>query len=63
MAGVLWRVLLAVIAVVLIYALIPPVSRVLGFAIDGDVLLIVKVCIAGLAVFYILRGGPPWSGA
>jgi hypothetical protein len=62
MAGILWRVLIAVIAVVLTFALIPPVAHVLGFAIDGDVYTIIRICVAGLAIFYIIRGpAPPWS--
>lgn len=59
MAGILWRVLIAVVAVVLTFALIPPMSRVLGFAVQGDVFTIVKICVAGLAVLYILRGPTP----
>jgi hypothetical protein len=61
MSDILWRVLLAVIAVVLTFALIPPVCRVLGFSISPDLLTIVRICVAGLAIFYILKGPkPPW---
>lgn len=56
MSGILWRLLIAVLCVVLAVALIPPVSRILGIPIDGDVLLVVRICIAGLAAFYVLRG-------
>lgn len=56
MNGILWRVLIAVIAVVLCLALIPPVSRVLGFAISGDLWTIVRICVAGIAIFWIIRG-------
>lgn len=58
MSALLWRVLIAVIAVVLVYHLIPPVSRVLGFEIGGDLLTIIKVCVAGIAIFYIIKGRP-----
>lgn len=58
MSALLWRVLIAVIAVVLVYALIPPVARVLGFPISGDLWLIVRIVVAGLAIFYIIRGRP-----
>lgn len=62
MAGILWRVLIAVIAVVLTFALIPPVSRLLGFELSGDLMKVVQICVAGLAIFYILRGPtPPWA--
>lgn len=52
----LWRLLIAIVAVLLAFALIPPVLRVLQFSVSGDVLTIVRVCIAGLAIFYVLRG-------
>lgn len=61
MAGILWRVLIAVIAVVLVFALIPPFTRIIGFGLDADLMTIIKVCVAGLAVFYVLKGGPPHS--
>jgi len=60
MSAVLWRVLIAVVVVVVVYALIPPISRIVGFSLSGDVLLVIKVCVAGLAVLYILKGGPPF---
>ena len=56
--NILVRVIIAIVCVILAYALIPPVSRLIGFPVDGDFLLVIKVCIAGLAVFYILRGRP-----
>lgn len=56
MPGILWRILIAMIAVVLVYLLIPPVARILGFPVSGDVFTVVKVCVAGIAVFYILTG-------
>jgi hypothetical protein len=58
MTGIFWRILVAVVAVVLTFALIPPLSRILGFGVTGDVMLVVRVCVAGIALFYILRG--PW---
>jgi len=62
MSNFIWRILLAVISVVIIYALLLPVSRVLGFPLTGDLLTIVKVCIAGLAVLYIGWGTGPFPG-
>ena len=59
MAGILWRTLIAVIAVMLVYALIPPVSRIIGFDVSGDLFIVIKIVVAGLAVFYILRGPNP----
>lgn len=63
MSGLIQRVLIAVVSVVIIYALIAPVSRVLGFPVDGDLLTILKVCIAGLAVLYIGWGKAPFGQA
>jgi len=61
MSGILWRVLIAVVCCLVAYALIPPVARVIGFPLTGDVMQIVKIVIAALAVFYILRGPTlPW---
>ena len=59
MAGMLWRVLIAVIAVVLVFAPIPPVSRLLGFGVDGDLMTVIKIVVGGIAVFFILRGSEP----
>lgn len=58
MSALLWRILLAVIVVVIIGALLAPLSRILGFPLDGDLLLVLRICIAGLAVLYILKGPP-----
>ncbi len=59
-SGIFWRVLIAVIAVVLFNALLAPVSHVLGFPIGGDLLLIVRICVAAIAIFYIIKGPPPF---
>ena len=61
MSAMLWRVLVAVIAVVLFYLLLPPLARIIGFPLSGDVILVVKICVAGLAALYIIKGGPPWA--
>lgn len=58
MSALLWRVILAVICVVLIFAVLPPFFRLVGFDASTDLLLILRICIAGLAVLYVLRGGP-----
>jgi hypothetical protein len=56
MAGILWRVLIAVICVVLTFALVPPFLRIIGLTPSADVMLIVRVCVAGLAILYVLAG-------
>jgi beta-lactamase regulating signal transducer with metallopeptidase domain len=55
MTGLLWRVLMAVLAVVLVIALVPPIFRIIGLPLSPDLWLIVRVCVAGIALFYILR--------
>ena len=62
MPGVLWRILIAVISVVLVFALIPPFCRIIGFEIGSDLFTIIRICIAGLAIFYVIKGpAPTWS--
>ncbi len=50
------RVLLAVFGAIILIALIPPVLRVVGFPVSPDLVLIIKLIIAAVAVFYIFRG-------
>ena len=57
----LWRVLIAIVCCILAFQLIPPVARIIGFELTGDVMQVIRICIAGLAALYILRGGlPTW---
>ena len=58
MSALLWRIILAVIGVTLIWALLPPVMRVLGLDLSADLVLILRLCIAGIAVFYVLANNP-----
>ncbi len=58
MSALLWRVLIAVICVVIALALIVPVSEILGFPVSGNVLQVLRICIAGLAALYIFKGPP-----
>lgn len=59
MSGVLWRILIALVCVLITFALIPPVLRIVGLDASSDVLLVVKLCVGGLALLYILRGPTP----
>jgi hypothetical protein len=64
MSGIIWRVLIAIVCVIVALALIPPVLRIIGFDASGDVMLVLRICIAALALLYILRGPqPPWLSA
>lgn len=58
MSALLWRIIIAVICVVLILALLPPLFAVIGFNVDSNVMLILRICIAGLALLYVLKGPP-----
>lgn len=59
MKAILWRTIYAVIAVVLLFALIPLVGELVGFPITGNLWAILRLCIGGLAVFYVLGGPNP----
>jgi len=58
MSPFLWRVILAVVCVGLINLLLEPFIRVMGLPVSADVLLIVRICIAGLGILYVLKGPP-----
>ncbi len=52
------RIIVAVIVVVVLLALLPPVFRLIGYPLTGDLLLVIRLCIAGIAALWIWRGGP-----
>lgn len=56
MSALLWRALLAVVFVALMFALLPPLLRVFGIDLSGDLLLVIRICIGGLAILYVLNG-------
>ncbi len=61
MSGILWRILIAIVAVAIAWNLIPPVARLLHFDVSSDMITVLRYVISGLAVFYILLGrGPSW---
>lgn len=61
MSGILIRIIIAVIACLLCFALIPPVARLIGLPLSSDLMLVLRICIGGIAVFYIIKGPrPPW---
>lgn len=61
MGGILFRTVLAIIACVLLFVLLPAVFRVIGVPLTADVWLILRICIAGMALLYIAwgRSQPP----
>lgn len=58
MKALLWRVIYAVIAVLLLFALVPAVTAFVGFPL-GSAWPILRLCIGGIAIFYILAGPSP----
>ena len=58
-SGFFVRVLLAVIGVILFYAILPAFLNIIGFPATGDLMTIVKVVVAALAIYYVFRGSTP----
>lgn len=58
MKAMLWRTIYAVIAVMLLFSLIPAVCAFVGFPL-GAAWPILRLCIGGIAIFYILAGPQP----
>ena len=56
--SILIRILVAVVAVFLALALVGPVLTAVGFPLTANGMVIFRLVTAGLAVFYILLGGP-----
>jgi len=52
------RVLLAVFGAIILIAIIPPVLRLVGFPVTSDLMLVIRLVIAAIAVFFIFGGWP-----
>ena len=66
MAGFIWRVIIAAVAVVLVYAILPPFCHLIGFTPSGDLMTILRIGVAALAILYVFFGPPappPWRSA
>ena len=63
MSALLWRMLIAVIVVLLLFAAVPLFLRIVGFPLEGDVWALLRIIIAGLAVLYVVAGPKPPLGA
>jgi len=53
------RALIAVVAVYLIWLLVPLVLSAIGFTVTGEILAIFKIVLAICALYYIVWGGAP----
>lgn len=51
------RCLIVVVVAILLFALIPPVLRAIGFPVSADLILIIRIVIAACALFYVFKGG------
>lgn len=62
MPQIIWRILIAVVAVVFFYAILPPLLNVLGFPItNGDLWTVIRLCVAAGALGYIIWGPAVWT--
>jgi hypothetical protein len=52
------RIIVAVIFVAAISYVIPPIFRIIGFPLSADMQIIIRVCVAALALYYIISGKP-----
>lgn len=59
MKALLWRVIYAAIGIVMLFYILPLFLSVIGLAPPGDLLQLVKICLAFIAVLYVLFGPAP----
>jgi len=50
------RLLLAAFGAIILILIIPAFLRVIGFPVGADLLLIIKLVIAAIAVYYVFKG-------
>jgi len=55
----LWRVIIAAICVVMFWLIFPLFLEVIGFAMTGSLIALMKLCIACIAIIYVLFGPAP----
>ena len=59
MSALLWRMLIAVIVVLLLFAAVPLFLEIIGFPLAANVWALLRIIIAGLAVLYVVAGPKP----
>lgn len=62
MTGMIWRIVIAVICVLFAYAAIPLFLGIIELSMGAQVWALLKLCIAVLAVLYVLFGSWPAGG-
>lgn len=58
MPQIAWRIIIVVIAAVFLTLLVPLLLNLLGIGMGTGALQIIKICLALIAVCYIIWGGP-----
>lgn len=59
MRNIFIRMLIAVVCVVILFALLGPVLNIIGFPLSGDLLAIFRIVVAVIALWYIVWGSSP----
>jgi len=59
MKSLLWRLIYAVIVVLILFKVVPLFCSVVGFTLTGDAWQLIRICLGGLAVLYVLFGPDP----
>ena len=63
MSALLWRVIYAVLSVLILFALIPALFRLFGLPLSADLWTVLRICIGGIALLYVFAGDKwPRSG-
>jgi len=58
MPQIAWRIIIVVIAAVFLTLIVPPLLGLLGISLGASAFQIIKICLALIAVCYIIWGGP-----
>ena len=58
MSSMLFRIILAVVCVGLAILLLPPIVSLIGLPVPSEVLTIIRICLVGLGILYVLKGPP-----
>ena len=59
MSAFLWRVIYAVVGVIVFLLIMPLFCSVVGFPLQGEVWQLLRICVACIAVIYVLFGPAP----
>jgi len=59
MKAFVWRIVYAVVCFFLFWLVVPPFLAVIGLPLPGDILQLVRVCTAAMAILYVLYPSSP----